>query len=249
MYGIIYKTTNLINGKIYIGQHRCDTDKFDGYLGSGKNFKRAFIKYGRENFKRETLRVCDTQLQLDAWEFVCIRNFNATDKRIGYNLEIAPKQMFCSEKFTRRPAVRKKLSISRKGKPLPPEVKLKIQRSNLGKKRSEETKKKISLNNVRFKNRRHSEESKALMSAKLKGRKVNEETRLKISNALKGVNTWSKGKKRPAHSEVMKGARNPMFGKKYIWINDGVRNSRYYDGDTPPLGWNRGRVKHENKKG
>lgn len=31
--GIIYKTTNLITGKCYIGQHYTDAD--DGYLGSG----------------------------------------------------------------------------------------------------------------------------------------------------------------------------------------------------------------------
>jgi len=62
---IVYKTTNLINGKIYIGVHRTNPDIFDGYIGCGvecKGYKKknpgfpaAVIKYGYENFKRETL--------------------------------------------------------------------------------------------------------------------------------------------------------------------------------------------------
>lgn len=51
---IVYRTTNLINGKIYIGVH--STNKIeDGYLGSGCIFKKALNKYGRENFLREVL--------------------------------------------------------------------------------------------------------------------------------------------------------------------------------------------------
>jgi len=48
----IYKTTNLINGKIYIGQsfkHNCK------YLGSGIFLKRAIKKYGIENFRRNRI--------------------------------------------------------------------------------------------------------------------------------------------------------------------------------------------------
>ena len=46
MYGYIYKTTNKINGKIYIGQHRCD--HFDeSYIGSGSRLLKAVKKYGR----------------------------------------------------------------------------------------------------------------------------------------------------------------------------------------------------------
>ena len=36
MYGYIYKTTNLVNGKIYIGQKKSDVFLGDKYLGSGK---------------------------------------------------------------------------------------------------------------------------------------------------------------------------------------------------------------------
>lgn len=62
---IVYKTTNLINGKVYVGVHRTNPDIFDGYIGCGvshkdkkknkKGFPKAVQKYGYENFKRETL--------------------------------------------------------------------------------------------------------------------------------------------------------------------------------------------------
>ena len=52
----IYKTTNLSNGKQYIGSH--DGDPFDSYIGSGKLIIKAIKKYGRGNFIREILEKC-----------------------------------------------------------------------------------------------------------------------------------------------------------------------------------------------
>lgn len=55
MYYIVYKTTNLINNKIYVGIHKQPTLKFDGYLGSGLLLNRAINNIGRDNFIRELL--------------------------------------------------------------------------------------------------------------------------------------------------------------------------------------------------
>lgn len=63
MFHIIYKTTNLLDGKFYIGAHSTEILE-DGYLGSGKYLKRAVLKYGRENFAREILFVYSDKEQM-----------------------------------------------------------------------------------------------------------------------------------------------------------------------------------------
>lgn len=53
-YHYIYKTTNLINGKFYIGMHSTDNLE-DEYIGSGKRLWYSIRKHGKENHKKEIL--------------------------------------------------------------------------------------------------------------------------------------------------------------------------------------------------
>jgi len=80
---IIYKTTNIINNKFYIGQDIYDNPK---YFGSGKLLILAIKKYGKENFKKEILEVCTDEKHMDEREIFWIRELNATDRKIAYNI-------------------------------------------------------------------------------------------------------------------------------------------------------------------
>jgi hypothetical protein len=60
---IIYKTTNIITNKFYIGRHATSIIE-DGYFGSGRSLHRSIKKYGKENHIREILEFCQNQEEL-----------------------------------------------------------------------------------------------------------------------------------------------------------------------------------------
>lgn len=81
----IYKITNKINNKTYIGQHKYSNIN-DGYMGSGKLLKKAIKKYGIENFNKEILvENINTREEIDELEI----NYILLEKNNGkaeYNI-------------------------------------------------------------------------------------------------------------------------------------------------------------------
>jgi hypothetical protein len=63
MIYFLYKTTNLINGKVYYGVHKTK-NRDDSYLGSGAAIRRAIQKYGKSNFKREIIKEFDSESEM-----------------------------------------------------------------------------------------------------------------------------------------------------------------------------------------
>lgn len=80
MKGVIYKTTNKINGKWYIGK---DKQNNYNYFGSGSLLKKAIKKYGKENFQKEIL---EETSNLSSREIYWIEKTNAVKDPMSYNM-------------------------------------------------------------------------------------------------------------------------------------------------------------------
>lgn len=128
-YGYVYKITNNINGKIYIGLHKHNEDRIDeNYWGSGLLISYAIAKEGKENFSREILEWCDNRESLIDREIYWIDKLDARNPEVGYNIASGGYGGDLGE------IVRKRISEAQMGP----------KHWNYGKHRSEETKKKIS---------------------------------------------------------------------------------------------------------
>lgn|SRR5574343_51289 len=210
----LYKTTNLINGKIYIGVHSTNNLN-DGYLGSGSALTKAFKKYGKENFKKEILEWFDwrceafnREAEIVNKEFVKRNDvYNSmiggllNEIRCNYEHSIETKKMI-SDKAKKRFENKEnhpmfgKINFGWFGKHHDEESKNKISNSNYGKIKSDETKRKISESKT---GTIQSDEHKRKISESMKGAILTDEHKRKIGKAnsisLKGRIPWNKGLK------------------------------------------------------
>lgn len=217
-YGFIYITTNLINGKRYIGQKKID-GKHRTYLGSGAYFVKAVKKYGRENFKRVIVDFADSPEELNQKEQNLISFFNAHNSDDYYNIELGGNKYPLSE-HTKELIKKNHADLSGDKSPC------------YGKRMSEETKRKVS-------------EGRKGIVAYNKGVPMSEEQKLKLKEAWKKrkvrvsnhreiicVETNEKfcsiaeasrviGIKACSIQAVLCKKRNSVYGKHFVYADEG----------------------------
>lgn len=159
----VYKITNKLNGKIYIGVRSCacDIDK-DPYMGSGRGLREDIEKIGAHNFKKDIIKICEDResaLELER-ELVDHDFINRSDTynlilggRGGCNWDTINEEKIKDikqrisdagkgRKFTEEH--KKKLGDSRRGKTIPKEVREKISKTLTGTVMAQEIRDKIS---------------------------------------------------------------------------------------------------------
>ena len=142
-YHYLYKITNLINGKIYIGIHSTNNLN-DDYFGSGRTLIKAMKKYGKENFKKEILEWFDWRCEALNREAQIV-NEEFVKRADTYNLKTGGDQCISYSEESIN-----KFRLSALGKRYSKQTNLKKARSGadnnfFGKTHSKETISKISL--------------------------------------------------------------------------------------------------------
>ena len=217
---IIYKTTNLVNGKIYIGQ---DKNNNQSYLGSGKILHLAFQKYGIENFNKEILEECKSIEELNEREKYWICFYDSTNRIIGYNIALGGNGGDTLSKHPNKKEICERIGESHKK--IWEDEDYRTNMSEIRKNQiTEETREKLSKsskgeNNAMY-GKSHKVDAKDKMSEARKSWWYNlsnderEDISKKISEANTGKEGYWKGKNNDVHSEWMK-ENNPMKGKTH----------------------------------
>jgi group I intron endonuclease len=213
-YGIIYRATCTLNGKVYVGQtvqslpKRRHGHKVYALLYKDETpFHRAIRKHGWDSFTWETMDMAVSKEDLDTKESYWIRVSNSLTTGQGYNAKDGGSNgkrlpefgAYMSKVMTgRRHTEETKQKL--KGKPMPAHVRAAIRKASLGRKQSQEEKDKRAaslrgkavsdrvkeLLSEAAKRRYQDPEERRKLSASLTGRAVSEATRQKLREANLG---------------------------------------------------------------
>lgn len=212
---LIYKVTNKINGKIYIGQKPyVGEPSMSDYYDGGVEIKRAVKKYGKENFTREILysRIRD-QATADSMEIWAIEKYNSTNTEIGYNISKGGKVFEITTDMRNKISTSLKKYFAENGC------------SNKGRKLSDEQKR---INSEAQKKRFSNMEERVKTSIATKEAMSNEDVRKRLSSSLKEFY------KRTGYKP------STTTGKKCY--NNGEKSGFFVEGQQPD-GWVKGRLK------
>lgn len=221
---ILYKTTNIKNGKFYIGKHAQVGNDFDGYLGSGKLLKQAISKYGSDSFVRETIQHFETEEECYLAEKEYLDNFWQSDK--CYNMITGGLGVSSGKDNPRYGTIHSDETINK--------IKESNRKAHSGKILSDATKKKISKTmSAKMAELTPEQKSERVRKSMNAPHTYTKERSKKISEALTGTMRTDESKQKQSHVQKHKASllteneRKDRFGshnKGKSWkIVDGKR--------------------------
>lgn len=216
MMYLIYRTTNTVNGKIYIGKHQTSNLE-DTYLGSGIALKRAIVKYGRESFARDILHVCESESHMNDLERAIV-NEDFVARSDTYNMCIGGEGGPIFKGRSHSDLTRSKLSELAKRRVITDDRRRKISESNTGRSVSAETRKKISDKAKDRLSNGISPETRKKMSDARKQRYVGDAgdgIKQRISDSMMGKNK-GKSPHKGKTFENRRGEHHPSFKGWYV---------------------------------
>jgi hypothetical protein len=161
MYFTVYKITNRLNNKFYIGVHKTSNPN-DTYMGSGLAIKNAIKKYGIENFEKEVLLITEDKQSAYSYERQLTVDYFSCN---NYNMKLGGIGGWSIEAATNGG---KKCSVENKSKAGKRSSELGVGIHSLS---SEEKREAGRLGGLGNKGKHKSPEQRAKISASLKNRK------------------------------------------------------------------------------
>lgn len=232
---IIYKATNLINNKIYIGKTVLSLEqRIKNHLKKSKTNKRIYFhkaihKYGIENFKWEIIYNSSSLKDLNEKEIYYINYYRKNKNNKIYNITNGGSGGDTLSNHPNKKNICKKIGKSQRGKPKPPfteEHKKNIGNAHRGKFVGKEARKHLSIACKGKKNgmygKHHSEETKRKISEKRKGIFPSTEIRKKLSIACRGKKNGMYGKHHSLKSRRLMGKRRKEELNKRKGIINGL---------------------------
>ena len=230
---LIYKISNKVNDKIYIGQTwRTIKKRWKNGYGYIRcpHIGNAINKHGKDNFIITLLVVCSTQETADYWEDYFIEKYDSRNRKYGYNIREGGSYGKLSLE------TKLKISLSKKGKLASEETKNKLSLArkgennpNYGKHMSKETRKKISASNKGqhagednpFYGKTHTEEARKKISQALTGTKQTKEAIINRFASRKGYSPSVETieKIRLGNIDSHKGQTWKLIDGKRVWLN------------------------------
>jgi len=213
MHYLIYKITNKLNNKFYVGAHKTH-DKNDEYFGSGKILSRSVEKHGKEKFHKEILHECQTED--DMW----VMEANIVDDEFiarpdTYNIKCGGCGGFdfinnnnMNNVTGRAKGIIDKQELARMRDIFSKQLQDSEYKAEFARKISNSLKIYYSVNPPTFTNRTHSPETKEKMRKAKLGKFI--------------------------------GKNNPSYGT--MWITDGTVNKKIKKTESIPDGWRNGRI-------